>query len=133
MLNRRKIKGLNLIEIILAIIIIGIVATLAIVRYGPSKEQVYDMEAQENLRLIQAAEKLYRTRFTNIYYPNVGNQSNTATINSFLKLDLPTLTSRWNYRVYFTGCVRATRNTGPVRYWHMDITDNEPAAGLGCP
>jgi prepilin-type N-terminal cleavage/methylation domain-containing protein len=131
----KKIKGINLIEVIIAIIIIGILAVLAIVRFGPTREQSFDREAQENLRLIQAAEKLYRVRFNNIYYPEpiVGISPSMTAINNFLKLDLPVVNNRWNYETFSNGCVRATRASGTVRYWFIRINDNAPTAGLGCP
>lgn len=129
----RKIKGINLIEVIITIIIIGIVAILAVVRFGPTREESFDREARENLRLIQTAEKLYRVRFNNIYYPNLGVSPNMTAINNFLKLDLPVVNNRWNYETFTTGCVRATRTSGTVRYWFMQINDNASTAGLGCP
>jgi len=132
-LNKRKTKGFNLIEIIVTIIIIGILATLAVVRYGPTREQVYDIEAGENLRLMQAAEKLYRARFTNIFYPDTaGTPTDNATINSYLKLDLPTINQRWDYQTFYTGCVQATRTGSAPRSWYMGILDDESTSGL-CP
>ena len=116
----------------------GILATLAVVKYGPTREEAYNREAQENLRLMQSAEKLYRARFTNIFYPYAaGTPTDNASINSYLKLDLPMpiINKRWDYQTFSTGCVQATRTGIVPRYWYMHILDDEPTSGPvpGCP
>jgi len=132
-LDSNKLKSLTVIEIIVTLIIIGILATLAIVSYGPSREALFDREAEENLRLIQTAEKLYHAKFTSIFYPDVGNQTDETIINSFLRLDLPTQNKRWEYQVTHTGCVSATRSGAVPRIWRMFINDQDPTSGAACP
>ncbi|MBU1727433.1 MAG: type II secretion system GspH family protein [Candidatus Omnitrophica bacterium] len=86
-------KGFTLLEMIVVIIIVGILATLGFSQYGSYREKVVDKEAQANLKLIQAAERIYRMEY-GFYYPY--QQSATAAqINDMLRLTLPT--KNWNY------------------------------------
>lgn len=131
----QKNKGFTLIEILIVVIIIGILAAIALPNFSKSKEGALDKEAIANLKLIQAAEKIYQME-TNNYYPSSGSQSDIATINDNLKLVLPAGSSRsWNYQVWSTGCGRATRNGGDGRSWYLAISDadGEPDSGAGCP
>lgn len=128
-------NSLTLLEILIVTIIIGILSTLGFVNYARIKEDAIDKEARSNLKLIQAAEKIYRVE-TNRYYPASGGQSDIDTINNKLKLSLPSGSTRnWNYRVWSTGCSRATRNGGDGRSWFLTINDSdgEPDKGAGCP
>ena len=133
--DKKKLRSFTLIEIITTITIIGILATVAVVNYGPARENILDTEAQQNLRLIQAAEKLYHVRFSLYYPPNAGTaEANITFINRDLKLDLPTVNITWNYKTTFRGCVSAARTTGGLtRYWSMLITDRNPVSGADCP
>ena len=117
----KKEKAFSLLELIIVIIIVGVLATLGFVNYGSVKERTLDKEAQANLKLIRAAERIYRMEYG--FYANAGN---AATVNSILKLAIPTGTPNWNYAV--TGAStnafssRAQRNvtTGTPRAWCID-------------
>jgi prepilin-type N-terminal cleavage/methylation domain-containing protein len=128
-----KNTGLVLIELIIVIIIISIIATMGLVNYSGVREDSLDKEARANLKLIQAAEKLYHIEFNPYYYPTTGSTSNIALINNNLKLSLPTPagTPQWSYQVDNTGQAVATR-AGGGRTWTLTIGDDEPTCA-GCP
>ena len=142
-------NGFSMMEIMIVSVIIGILATLGIGYYTTAKENVADREAVSNLKNIYVAEKSYNLDHNN-YYPDLvadgkSSESDIGTINTKLKLSLPTATianRNWDYIVYSTGCARATRNGGDVRSWFFTIadgdgtgpgSDGEPNSGVGCP
>ncbi len=138
----KKLKSVTLIEIIITVVIIGILATVAIVSYGPKREKLYDMEVQSNLRLMHAAEKNYYVKF-GTYYPSGPDpefKEGADNINTNLNLNLPPgSVSNWYYGVDDEGCVWGVRKTNPLgREWFMEVTDTDPwvegttGKGAGC-
>jgi prepilin-type N-terminal cleavage/methylation domain-containing protein len=89
-------KAFTLIELMIVIVIVGVLATLAIVQLSGPKEQAFEKEARVNLKLIAAAEKIYRMEVGQ--YIDVANE---AAINDILRVMLPTdaATKNWNYTV----------------------------------
>jgi prepilin-type N-terminal cleavage/methylation domain-containing protein len=107
-------KGYSLLELIAVIVIIGILATIALSQYSGYRERTIDKEAEAHLRLIQAAQRIYRIENPNEYYPYSGSVSNITDINDNLKLFLPTGGNRrWDYQAFSTGCSQAGRFNGP--------------------
>ncbi len=121
--------GYNLIEIIIVVIIIGILVTFAMPQFSKTRERAFDNEAKANLRLMQAAEKIYKMEIGAYYGP----QNNVTVINTNLKLSLPG-TSKWNYSISNgSGDVAAAR-AGGGRTWSLGIAADDPScAGAGCP
>jgi type II secretory pathway pseudopilin PulG len=76
------------------VIIIGVLAVLAVNQYFGSQDQALQREAVTNLKLIAAAEKIYRMEVGGYV-----NASNAATLNDYLSLMLPTASPKWNYNV----------------------------------
>ena len=133
-------NGFSMMELMIVVVIMGILATLGIGYYTSAKENVADSEAKSNLKNIQVAERSYVLDHYPNYYPPAGSVANIGTINTNLKLALPTAANRnWDYIVYSTGCARATRNGGDGRSWFLTIVDGvtigdgEPDTGAGCP
>lgn len=122
-------------ELIIVIVILGVLATLALTHYGSYQERALDREAQANLKLIVAAEKIYRMEVGG-YYGTV----DISSINDNLKLLLSTGDERkWDYQTTAdntvdppTICAQATRTDTGARTWRMQNTDDEPATGA-CP
>lgn len=126
-----KVKGWTLIEFLVVLIIIGILAGLAIPNFARTRERALDREAQTALRLIQAAERVYQSK-----YGEYWSALTLADINTNLKLDLAS--GSWDFTVpsasqtTFTGS--AQRIDGS-RTW--SITQDTSAApvcsGASCP
>ncbi|MDD5691909.1 MAG: prepilin-type N-terminal cleavage/methylation domain-containing protein [Candidatus Omnitrophica bacterium] len=123
-----KKKGFSLVEVIVVIIIIGILAALALPGFGVTKERTLDKEAKASLRLIQAAQKIYRMEM-GFYFPRDSenptgrSSSDVSEINTNLRVRLrlpptPPQTLSWNYMVdSVTQQIRATRNKTGGRYF----------------
>ncbi|MDD5155342.1 MAG: hypothetical protein PHF11_02520 [Candidatus Omnitrophica bacterium] len=139
-----RIKGMSLMEILAIIIIIAILAAIALPNFTPIREKVLDKEASASLKLIQAAEKIYRLE-TDFYYPYPGTTPapDNSAINQNLKLSLPTGDDKkWDYTVKVptstgdpgSGCSSATRYSGPdTRRWRLGVDESEPVANATCP
>jgi len=100
-----KKKSFTLIEIIIVIVIVGILSAIALPNFGIMREKQLDKEAKAVLKLIQAAERIYRMENGSYY-----SSSNIALINSNLRLGLPdTGTPNWTYALGATSAT-ATRS-----------------------
>ena len=91
-------KGVTLIEIMIVVVIIGLLATFGVSQLLGPRQQAVTQEAQVNLKLIAAAEKIYRLETT--YYVATNNTTQT---NQVLRLSLPVSKATWNYKVTSTG------------------------------
>lgn len=89
----RKEKGFSLVELVIVVVIIGILATFAMPTYRNTQKKVLVNEAQSNLKLVRAAERIYRME-TGGYI----GCADTATVNNNLKLSIPG-SSKWSYKV----------------------------------
>jgi type II secretory pathway pseudopilin PulG len=125
-------------ELIIVIVILGILAILALTQYGSYKETALDKEVKANLKLIMAAEKIYRM-WAGGYFPGgSATASNTSDINKYLKLFLSTAPNRsWDYSVTTDNatpatCSQATRSGATPRTWRLRNTETEPVTGT-CP
>ena len=125
----------------MVLVIIGIFAAIALPNLGRMRERGLDREVMANLKLIQAAERIYRMDIGE-YYPVTGSvpltQTNIGTINSFLKLSLPAETI-WDYSVTGGNTLTADAdrvNNPPAwnRTFQIDeAQDQATCSGVGCP
>jgi prepilin-type N-terminal cleavage/methylation domain-containing protein len=116
-------RGFNLVELIIVVIVIGVLAAIAMPSFRVTQERTYDNEAKANLKLIQAAEKIYRMENT-VYWPD----NTIGGINSNLRLSLPAGAGRtWNYRTDNVGTAVAEPNSATVtRTWTLSINADDP-------
>ncbi|MFH1655925.1 MAG: hypothetical protein ABH954_04890 [Candidatus Omnitrophota bacterium] len=128
MMRKFKISALTLMELIIVVIILGILIGIAIPQYTKAMERSIDREAETNISLVQAAQKIYRQ--TNTVYYGSGGVVNLDDINTNLGLDLNA--NNFDYVIVSADATdfvaRATRNGGIFRghYWEIDL-DNSVA------
>lgn len=126
----RDDSSVTLLELIVVVIIIGVLAILALPQLRVARVNALDREAQANLRLIQAAEKIYRMEAT--FYAVCADR---GAINTTLLLDIPD-TPNWTYAVSVSGGLftgRAGSVVGandPSRAW---CVQRDSATPYGCP
>jgi prepilin-type N-terminal cleavage/methylation domain-containing protein len=89
-------RGFNLLELVIVLIIVGVLATIALPSYTRSREQALGGEALSDLRLIAAAEKIYRMEI-GTFWPSTGNDTSWTSINTNLKLYLTN--TNWNWSI----------------------------------
>jgi prepilin-type N-terminal cleavage/methylation domain-containing protein len=128
--------GVTMMELVIAIVIVGILSTIGFSQYFAAKENALNKEAFANLKLVFAAERVYRMEQGGVYYPSlVVTESDIALINQNLKLQLSNSPNRnWNYTVKNTGCGWARRTAAGNRQFFLTATDpdGEPDVGV-CP
>ena len=115
-------KGFSLLELVIVLVVVGTLATLALPQYTRSRERALGREAQSNLRLILAAEKIYQMEYIT-YWPASGSNSILIDINNNLKLSL--VPTNWSWSVTggaATFTASADRVTGPYSNCIYQIT-----------
>ena len=137
-MSDKKDRGFTLVELLVVIIIIGILAAVALPQFGKTKERAIGKEAIANLKLIAAAEKIYRME-TSAYYPSTGSESSVANINTNLKLSLTE--ANWDYSITgdastFTAYAYRNGSGGYLDCQYTithDDADGEPNPNASCP
>lgn len=133
--------GVSLIELVITVMLIGILGALGFVQYGNYREDALGKEARANLRLIVAAQRIYKIK-TSAYFPVAGGtETNIATINDNLKVMLSASAGpdrTWDYLVDSSGgatCGQATRASGPAKTWSFrnNDADGDPDENGTCP
>jgi len=128
-----KRRSFTLIELVIVIIIIGVLATLGLTHYFGYRERALDREAQSNLLLINAAERIARMESNDNFYVTPATQvpplpPTNAGINTLLRMSLPVGTvanpANWNYTLTRSTvpndfCAQATRNGSDGRSFHL--------------
>ena len=95
-----------------------------------------DKEAKASLKLLQAAEKIYRLEYTVYWACNTGvAEDDIDCINTNLKLYIPKAATRnWDYSTNASGDGSADRNVTGGRTWSLLMGSEDPSCtGTGCP
>ena len=131
--------GMTLLEIIMVVVIVGVLATLGFVNYTGVRERSLGREASANLRLVAAAERIYRMETGSFYIPTAaGAVDRMNQMNTILRLSLPTGTINWNYDITAatnaTFTAQASRANGTC-VWRVNEGNAEPqpVVGTNCP
>jgi len=148
-------NGFTVLELLIAVIIVGVLAILATTQYNATKENTLDKEAQDNLKLIYAQERIFKVENT-AYNPGdvtgygYSYANSNSDINSKLGLRLPTTNVNWNYSILTCNAnninrftVRATR-VSDGKIWCINSIDPssassndpvpvQPPTDCGCP
>lgn len=99
--SHQKSSGVTLLELLITAVVVAILVALGVVNYTGSRERAIGKEADANLKLIAAAEKIYRMEVGG-YYTSAGvtPEERIQNINNNLKLSLSSGSSRnWDYKV----------------------------------
>jgi prepilin-type N-terminal cleavage/methylation domain-containing protein len=133
-------KGVSLLELLVVVIIIGILATLSLPLFSKTRERALDNEAKANLKLIQAAQRIYAMEVG--FFLDCSGYGGINCINTYLKLTLPAGVKRsWGYNTtaptassFIATAIRNTIDDKWLRTWSIDEDDEEPScSGSGCP
>ena len=122
--KRTPSNGFTIIELMVALVIIGVLVSLAIPGFSRTKERAFDKEAQIGLNFIAAGEKMYRAKIGS-YYPSSGTEGESEIENN-LQLDLSS--SSWEYNITGLGGTNfnaTAARSGPAswsRQWLVNAT-----------
>lgn len=134
---QKQLKAVTLLEILAVVVIVGIIVALALPKFGTLKERALDREAKANLKLIQAADKIYRME-KGFYYPAAADSPKTTQdINTNLKLALPASATRnWSYSASGGAAlsVQTIRNIAITSSWYRNYNiDQDDDKACCCP
>ena len=88
-------KGFTIVELLIVIIVVGVLAAFAVPQYIATQKKVLQKEALSNLKLIAAAEKIYKMEMGSYVAC-----ASASVCNSTLKLSLVTAANAtWSYYV----------------------------------
>lgn len=138
---KSKRRTFTLIELLMVIGVIIILAGIAMPNFYKAKEKALTKEAIINLKLIAAAERIYRME-NNTFYPANGTESILTNINTNLKLMLSG--TNWTHSItttlgppptfIITGGRVGTDGYLDCVYTLTDTdVDGEPNASVACP
>lgn len=131
---RKEKHALTLIELILVIVAVITLALITIPNYTKAKDRAMQKEVISALRLIGAAERIYKVEKGH-FYPPSGTASGASAINTNLNLKLGE--TNWSYTidngVTTPGVVTALATKGACTYLlsSSDFESN-PTKGASC-
>lgn len=141
-MEKRRVLAVTLVEILVTLIIVAILVALALPQFTLTRERSLAKEAKANLKLIDAAERIYRME-NGFYYPYDTSTQARDNINTNLKISLAagTTQNNWQYQVTGNGsggdytAVADRTDTGGYRdcTYTMTKSTEEPQPNSSCP
>jgi type II secretory pathway pseudopilin PulG len=125
MKQKKTLKSVTLLEILLVVVIASILLTLALPNFRLNKERDLDREAKANLKTIQAAQKAYFAEhgaYFDTSPPAPGDPTQTEQLNTGLHLDL--FSGNWEY----ASCPELIPGNPPIV--HLKARRSNPLIGL---
>jgi len=99
-------RAITLLELMVAIMVVAVLVALSVPKFAAMKERGLNKEAKANLKLIQAAEKIYQME-VGVFWPDDSTTANISSLNANLRVDLSA--ANWDYSV-----VDNTSGAGPL-------------------
>jgi len=117
-----KNNAFSLVELIVAIVVIGILVAIAVPNYNKAKERALVKEAISNLNIVAASEKIYY-----VEHSTYTECANTAACNEAFHLQLDG--TNWKYRAEINGNgtqynAYATRKSGSYEHCEYLISSS---------
>jgi len=132
------LTGFTLVELVIVIVLAGIIIGFAMPGFLGARNKALDKQAQANLKLIQAAQKVYEIE-TNAYVNCSGglegsDQETCINMNLRLSLTPDGNNPDWDYETFASGCAYCQKRGG-ITFWRICIDDSDPSSGTcaGCP
>lgn len=119
-----KKRSFTIIELIIVIVVAGIIAAIALPNFQKSRVKAQQKEAISNIKLIAAAQRVYRME-----HGNYAECSGTA-CNPILKLILSS--ANWAYNATGTSTNSITATKGACTYTLTSGNFDAEPAGSGC-
>ncbi|MGD0337056.1 MAG: prepilin-type N-terminal cleavage/methylation domain-containing protein [Candidatus Omnitrophota bacterium] len=123
-------EAFTIIELVVVVVVIAVLISIAFPIYTTTKERAFDKEATANLKLIQAAQKIYKMEAGGYYSSNLIDD-----INTYLRLDIPkSATKNWGYNVTneTAGASGTATRIGNSRSWSFSYNSTgDPGCASG--
>ena len=122
-----SLTGFTLIELIIVVVIIGILAGLALIKYGPVTEKARSAEAYSKLANIVSAENAYKLE-NNVYTATIANLDIDILVSNNFTFSVPSINNS-------SGYAKATKQGNATKDYYMCLNGGKQSVGSApsCP